>query len=94
MKKLIYAAASVLALAAPHSQAWAQGQREQMQQWLNAHCWVNPASPECLEAVVNKQPVARPAMPQTNAGPNDLCPPPYFKLDARDGCIEVRRVRP
>ena len=57
---LVYAAASVLALAAPHSHPWAQGQREQMQQWLKAHCWVNAASPECREAVVRKQSVGRP----------------------------------
>jgi hypothetical protein len=26
-------------------------------------------------------------------GPIDLCPPPYFKLDPKDGCVEVRRDR-
>jgi len=93
MRTLIYAAALIMALAAPHAGASAQDERELIQQWLNAHCQVNPASPVCRQAVVTK-PATRPAMPQTNAEPNDLCPPPYFKLTARDGCVEVRRVRP
>jgi len=59
MKKLIfYAAAGVLALS--HPAASAQGERELMQRWLDSHCQANPASPECREAVVRKQPVARP----------------------------------
>jgi len=92
--KLNFAAALILALAATPALAWAQGQREQMQQWLNAHCQANPASPECREAVVRNQPVGRPGSFHPYPGPIDLCPPPYFKLDPRDGCVEMRHVRP
>src|SRR5438067_13247283 len=91
MTKLIYAAALILALAATH--AVAQSRQGDMQQWLNSHCGMHPASPVCGQLIVRKQPVTRPGTFRPYPGPIDLCPPPYFKLDARDGCIEVRRVR-
>jgi hypothetical protein len=78
MRKLIYAAAGVLALS--HPAASAQGERELMQRWLDSHCQANPASPECREAVVRKQPVARPGTFHSYPGPIDLCPPPQFRL--------------
>jgi hypothetical protein len=94
VKKLIYSAAAVLALVAPYPVESAQSERELMQQWLNSQCQVNPASPVCRQLIVRKQPVTRPGTFHPYPGPIDLCPPPYYKLDARDGCIEVRRVRP
>jgi hypothetical protein len=93
VKKLIYAAAAVLALSAPHPGASAQGERKLMQQWLDSHCQANPASPECREAVVRKQPGARPGAFHPYSGPIDLCPPPQFRLDPRDGCVAVVRHR-
>jgi hypothetical protein len=92
MRKLIYVAAGVLALS--HPAASTQGERELMRRWLDSHCQANPASPECREPVVRKQPVGRPGTFHPYPGPIDLCPPPYFKLDPRDGCVEARRVRP
>jgi hypothetical protein len=93
MKKLIfYAAAGVLALS--HPVASAQDERELMQRWLDSHCQVNPARPECREAVVRKQPVGRPGTFHPYPGPINLCPPPQFRLDPRDGCVEVHRVQP
>ena len=88
MTKLIYAAPLIL-VAAPHPVASAQGERDLMQQWLNAHCQVNPASPACRHPNVTKQPVARPGTFHPYPGPIDLCPPPKFRLDARDGCVAV-----
>jgi hypothetical protein len=89
MTKLIYAAALILALASPHAVASAQGERELMQQWLNSHCKVDPDSPACHQVIVRKQPVARPGTFHPYPGPIDLCPPPLFRLDPRDGCVEV-----
>ena len=89
MPKLIYAAASLLALTAPLAVASAQGNRELMQQWLNSHCQLNPANPECRQAFVTKQPLTRHGTFHPYPGPIDLCPPPQFRLDPRDGCVEV-----
>ena len=94
MKKLIYGAVSVLALSTPHPVASAAREREVMQRWLDAHCQANPAGPECREAVARKQPVARPGTFHPYPGPIDLCPPPQFRWDPRDGCVEVRLHRP
>jgi hypothetical protein len=93
LKKLIYAAVSVLALAAPHPIASAQAERELMQQWLNSQCQINPASPVCRRLIVRKQPVTRPGTFRPYPGPIDLCPPPQFRLDPRDGCVAVIRHR-
>jgi len=89
MTKLIYVAALTLALAAPQLGASAQGERDLMQQWLGSHCEADPASPVCHEVIVRKQRVARPGKFHPYPGPLDLCPPPQFRLDPRDGCVEV-----
>jgi len=73
MTHLIYAAALILALAAPHAVISAPGEREQMQQWLNSHCQLNAANPECRQVIVRKQRVARPGKFHPYPGPIDLC---------------------
>jgi hypothetical protein len=89
LPKLNFAGALLLTLAAAHGLARAQDERERMQQWLGSHCQVNPASPVCHQLIVGKQPVARPGAFHPYPGPIDLCPPPQFRLDPRDGCVEV-----
>ena len=86
MTKLIYA--SVLALVTLQA-ASAQSERELLQQWLDSHCQVNPGSSVCHQVIIKKQSVARPGTFQPYPGPIDLCPPPQFRLDPRDGCADI-----
>jgi len=44
-----------------------------MQQWLNSHCQLNAANPECRQVIVRKQRVARPGKFHPYPGPIDLC---------------------
>jgi hypothetical protein len=39
---------------------------------------------------VTEAPALRPAAPVAKQGGSDLCPAPRFRLDPRDGCVEVR----
>lgn len=83
---LRFTLALVLALAATHALAWAQGERDKMQQWIGSYCEANPDNPACHHV---KQRVARPGKFHPYPGPIDLCPPSQFRLDPRDGCVEV-----
>lgn len=43
------------------------------------------------EPVVAAPAPRRPAAPAAHPGGHDLCPPPRYRVDPRDGCVEVPR---